>query len=68
MNKHNTIHRPRILFVANVTKEHVLKFHIPTIRKLVSEGWIVDVASGGQIETLALFLTFYGCALNHCDT
>ncbi len=48
MNKHNTIHRPRILFVANVTKEHVLKFHIPTIRKLVSEGWIVDVASGGS--------------------
>lgn len=37
----------KILLVANVTKEHVLKFHLPTIKKLKEEGWIVDVASGG---------------------
>lgn len=34
----------RLLFVANVAKEHILKFHIPTIRKLKEEQWIVDVA------------------------
>lgn len=37
----------KILLVANVAKEHVLKFHVPTIKKLKEEGWIVDVASGG---------------------
>lgn len=41
-------HQPRILLVANVTKEHVLKFHVPTIKKLVENGWYVDVASGGK--------------------
>lgn len=41
---------PKILFVANVTKEHILKFHIPTIRLLVEQGWKVDVACGGDEE------------------
>lgn len=40
----------KILLVANVTKEHVLKFHVPTIKKLVDDGWLVDVASGGKDE------------------
>lgn len=35
---------PKILLVANVSKEHVRKFHIPTIQRLVKNGWIVDVA------------------------
>ena len=40
----------RILFVANVAKEHILKFHIPSILKFKSEGWIVDVACSGEEE------------------
>lgn len=35
---------PKILLVANVAKEHVLKFHIPTISMLKNNGWQVDVA------------------------
>ena len=40
----------KILFVANVAKEHIIKFHIPTIKRLSEEGWIVDVACGGKEE------------------
>ncbi|MBR4099795.1 MAG: glycosyltransferase family 4 protein [Clostridia bacterium] len=40
----------KILFVANVTKEHILKFHIPTIKKFKDEGWTVEVASSGTEE------------------
>lgn len=39
---------PKILFVANVAKEHILKFHIPTIRMLAESGWQVDVACSGD--------------------
>ena len=42
--------KPKILFVANVAKEHILKFHIPSIQKFKSEGWIVDVACSGEEE------------------
>jgi glycosyltransferase EpsD len=42
------IKQKRILFVANVTKEHILKFHVPSIRRLKEEGWIVDVACSGS--------------------
>lgn len=38
----------KILFVANVAKEHINKFHIPTIRCLKKHGWIVDVACSGE--------------------
>ncbi len=38
----------RILFVANVSKEHILKFHVPTIRRFKEEGWQVDVACAGE--------------------
>lgn len=34
----------KILFVANVAKEHIRKFHIPTIKALAESGWEVDVA------------------------
>ena len=34
----------KLLLVANVVKEHVLKFHVPTIRHLKEQGWTVDVA------------------------
>lgn len=34
----------KLLFVANVAKEHIRKFHIPTIKILISNGWEVDVA------------------------
>lgn len=38
----------KLILVANVAKEHVLKFHVPTIKRLVEEGWVVDVACGGK--------------------
>ena len=47
MNIKNTSGEKKILLVANVAKEHVLKFHVPTIKGLVESGWQVDVACGG---------------------
>lgn len=38
----------KLLLVANVAKEHVLKFHVPTIKALKEDGWIVDVACSGD--------------------
>lgn len=38
----------KVLLVANVSKEHVLKFHVPTIKMLREMGWIVDVACAGK--------------------
>ena len=40
----------RVLIVANVAKEHLLKFHVPTIRRLKESGWYVDVACSGVEE------------------
>lgn len=40
--------RKKVLLVANVVKEHVLKFHVPTIRYLKEQGWTVDVAASGE--------------------
>lgn len=37
----------KVLLVANVSKEHVLKFHIPTIKMLKEMGWKIDVACSG---------------------
>lgn len=37
-----------ILFVANVAKEHINKFHIPTIKEFKSHDWVVDVACSGD--------------------
>ena len=38
----------KILFVANVAKEHILKFHVPTIQYFKEQGWQVDVACAGE--------------------
>ena len=38
----------KILIVANVAKEHVIKFHIPTIKMLKDDGWLVHVACSGD--------------------
>ncbi len=38
----------KILFVANVAKEHILKFHVPTIKHFKDNGWQVDVACSGE--------------------
>lgn len=38
----------RVIIVANVAKEHVLKFHIPTIKMLKRNGWYVAVACAGN--------------------
>lgn len=40
----------KILLVANVSKEHVLKFHVPTIKMFKDMGWTVDVACAGKEE------------------
>lgn len=37
----------KVLFVANVCKEHILKFHIPTIKMLKDNNSTVDVACAG---------------------
>ena len=50
MNKYNQSGVNKVLLVANVAKEHVLKFHVPTIKHLSEEGWQVDVACGGKEE------------------
>lgn len=34
----------KLLVVANVSKEHIRKFHIPIIQKMKAQGWQVDVA------------------------
>ena len=39
---------PKILLVANVAKEHVLKFHVPTLKMLYESGWHVEVACSGE--------------------
>ncbi|MCM1218750.1 MAG: glycosyltransferase family 4 protein [Lachnospiraceae bacterium] len=38
------MNQPKVLIVANVAKEHIRKFHIPTINLLKDNGWRVDVA------------------------
>ena len=43
----------KLLLVANVAKEHVNKFHIPTIKHLQSKGWQVDVACSVDAEVHA---------------
>ena len=40
----------KILFVANVAKEHINKFHIPTIKCFKENGWEVHVACSGDAE------------------
>lgn len=47
-NDTNCKERKKILFVANVAKEHILKFHVPTIKLLKEKGWRVDVACSGE--------------------
>ena len=39
----------KILFVANVAKEHINKFHLPTIKELKKRGWQVDVACEADV-------------------
>lgn len=40
----------KILFVANVAKEHINKFHVPTIKCFKENGWEVHVACSGDAE------------------
>lgn len=43
----------KVLLVANVAKEHVNKFHIPTIKYLQRMGWRVDIACSIDAEIKA---------------
>lgn len=51
----------KILFVANVAKEHINKFHIPTIKEFKKHGWIVDVACSGGDEVPECDKRFITC-------
>ena len=51
----------KILFVANVAKEHILKFHVPTIQYFKEQGWQVDVAANNDFEDPA------DCVIPCCD-
>lgn len=50
MENNNLDNKKRILLVANVAKEHIIKFHIPTIKAFKGKGWEVDVACSGDAE------------------
>ncbi len=50
----------KILFVANVAKEHINKFHIPTIKYFKSKGWQVSVAASGEDEVPECDRRFFG--------
>lgn len=52
--------KKKILFVANVAKEHINKFHIPTIEFFKAQGWQVDVACSGDDEVPGCDHRFYG--------
>ena len=51
----------KILFVANVAKEHILKFHIPTIQCFKNHGWQVDVACSGEDDVPYCDTQFHTC-------
>ncbi|MBQ5951122.1 MAG: glycosyltransferase family 4 protein [Lachnospiraceae bacterium] len=40
----------KILFVASLGRDHLLKFHVPTIRAFSERGWTVDAACAGEEE------------------
>ena len=40
----------KILIVANVAKEHINKFHLPTMQQFKIRGWQVDVACSADAE------------------
>lgn len=46
--KKHAVKQKKVILVANVAKEHILKFHVPTIRMLKEKGWCVDVACSGN--------------------
>lgn len=50
----------KVLFVANVAKEHINKFHLPTIRCFQNQGWTVDVACEMDAEIPVCDHTFSG--------
>ncbi len=51
----------KILFVGNVAKEHILKFHVPTIRIFKENGWTVDVACSGYDKVPLCDHQFHTC-------
>lgn len=51
----------KILIVANVAKEHIIKFHIPTIKAFKDNGYQVDVACSGDEEVPYCDNQFHTC-------
>ena len=49
------------MFVANVAKEHINKFHVPTIHVFRKQGWIVDVACSVDEEVPEYDHLFHMC-------
>lgn len=55
----------KLLIVANFAKEHINKFHIPTIKKFVDAGWQVDVACRADADVpYCSHLYDIGCVRN----
>lgn len=53
MENNHSENKKRILFVANVAKEHINKFHSPTMKAFRENGWEVDVACSKDADILA---------------
>ena len=43
--------KQKMLIVAS-TRSHILQFHLPYLRQLQEDGWIIHVACGGSSETI----------------
>ncbi len=50
----------KIIFIANTDKEHICKFHLPTIKCFKDNGWLVDVACSGNEKVDFCDNRFYG--------
>lgn len=52
---------PRVLFVATVVKQHIMKFHVPYLRMFKDAGWETAVAACNDYENKE------DCLIPHCD-
>lgn len=49
--KGGSMMKQKMLIVAS-TRSHILQFHLPYLRQLQEDGWIIHVACGGSSETI----------------
>ena len=53
--------KKKVLIVATVVKTHIMQFHIPTMKMLHENGWIVEVVARNDYEN------FEDCSIPYCD-